>query len=353
MEMKRYSQIYSEMRDYVVAHQDKITDFNAGSVISSILEALAREIAALYLKTMANVDVYARSLAYSQFNFEKKGGLAASGSVVFSRNAASSSEVAIPAETRVATGSGIEFTTSAEVKILAGARDSASVVVACADVGALGNIRANMVDTIVGTLLGVDTVNNAAAFGGGVDVESEEDYHNRFREYILGLGRSSVPGIRATALAVNGIRSVSVVEHFPPADGFNFTLYAEDGSGYLPNTLKGLIQTALDGDDSEPGARACGITCRTLAPTVLAVNPSIVIRINWSIPSGLIEDGIRTKLTKYINSLKIGDIYDKTVVFNMLMNQSGVLEIISMTPDTTTPTGSQIIRLGTLTLESV
>jgi uncharacterized phage protein gp47/JayE len=353
MDAKAYKTIYEDMRNYVIAHQDKLTDFNAGSVISSILEALAREVAALYLKAMSNVNTYSKNIAYAQFNFEKKSGLAASGYVVFARDVASASEVAIPASTQVETSSGVAFITAAEVKIASGAKESSAVMVTSTAVGADGNVGISKIDTISGTLLGVDSVRNDAAFTGGVDEETDEEYHNRFQDYIDGLGKSSVPGIRSTALGINGIKSVKVLEHFPPEDGYNFTVFAEDGSGYLPSALKTAIQTALDGDEETEGARACGLNCRTLAPSIINVNPSIVIRINWNIPKGLIESEITTKLTKYINGLNIGTAYDKKVVYNMLMNQSGVLEVVSMTPDTTTPTDRQIIRMGTLSLESV
>lgn len=353
MEAKRYDQIYAEMRDYVIAHQDRISDFNSGSVISSILEALSRQLAGLYLKAMADVAIYTKNTAYAQFGFERKGGVAATGYVTFSRLAATLTDVVIPSGTVVKSGSGIAFATAAETMIASGSLASAPVIAKCQDVGISGNISASMISSIANRIIGVDAVGNAAAFAGGVDRETDIEYAARFREYIEGLGKSSIPGIRSAALAVNGVKSVSVVEHFPPEAGFNFTVFAEDGSGYLPAATLATVQAILDGDAVTSGSRACGLRCRTLPPGIVTISPSITIKINWEIPRGLIEDDIRNKITSYVNGLGIGEPYDSKMIYNMLVGETGVIEIQSMSPSTTTPTDRQIIRLGLITLVSV
>lgn len=353
MDLKNYDQIYLGMRNYVLAHQDQVTDFSDGSAISSILEALSREIAALYLKVVANTEIHTKAIAYSQFNFTKKGGLPASGTVIFSRPAALTIDATIPEGTQVATAAGECFTTIGEARIFAGTTETAPVYAVCTAVGGAGNVRANTIDAIQSTVPGVDAVRNSAPFVGGVDAESEADYQSRFREFILGLGRSSIPGIRSAALAVNGVRSVSIVEHFPSEDGYNFTVYAEDGSGSLPEGTRGLISIAVDGNADAPGARACGITSRIMAPSIITVNVSILIRIDWSIPRGLIEGQIQTKISTYMNALKIGETFDRQVLYGILMTQPGVLEIQALTPATIEPTDREIARLGTLAMESV
>jgi hypothetical protein len=66
MRLKSYREIFEDMRDYVVAHQNKITDFNEGSVAASMPEAVAREVATLYHKTVANIELYGRGMVYAQ-----------------------------------------------------------------------------------------------------------------------------------------------------------------------------------------------------------------------------------------------------------------------------------------------
>jgi uncharacterized phage protein gp47/JayE len=353
MYVKSYAEIFNDMRNWVITHQTKITDFNEGSIAASMLEAPARELAALYNKTVSNIELYAQNMAYAQFDFDRKAGLAAAGSLVFSRAATSAVEREIPEGAITSTDEGLTFVTTSSGKIAAGAIQSSPIPAICEVLGDTGNVGANKIKNIDDSIYGVDSVNNPAAFSGGVNRETEEEYRARFSEFIIGLGKSSVSGVRATALSINGVRSVSLVEHFPAEAGYNFTLYAENGSGALPVGIKNMIEEVIVGNATTEGVRACGVNARILPPTIVYVNPAIIFRVDGTIPSGLIEEELKTKITNYVNSLKIGFPYEKNYIYNMVMRQTGVRDITTITPDLTTPTAWQIIRPGTVVVEGV
>jgi uncharacterized phage protein gp47/JayE len=353
MYQKSYREILESMRNYIIAHQDKITDFNEGSVILSIIEAIGRELVALYNKCISNVELYSKDMAYAQFDFTKKIGIAASGSVIFSRKASSVLSVNIPAGTIISTRSGLKFITTASGMIATGSKESGLVPASCNEIGDIGNIGINSITTIESSIYGIDYVRNDNAFIGGLNKETDEEYKVRFNEFIIGLGKSSVSGVRSTALSINGVRSVSVVEHFPAEDGYHFTLYAENGSGGLPAVTKASLEAVICGNDTVEGVRACGVNSRVLAPTIVYVNPVILFKVDGSIPAGLIEEQIRNNVTHYVNSLKIGESYEKKLVYNMAIKQMGLVDINTITPATTTITKRQIIRLGTLRVEGV
>ena len=46
-----YKDIYDKAKNYIIANQDKITDFNDGSVISTLIEAFARILERFYIDT--------------------------------------------------------------------------------------------------------------------------------------------------------------------------------------------------------------------------------------------------------------------------------------------------------------
>lgn len=353
MYLKSYREIFKDMRNYLITHQDKITDFNEGSICLSIMEGIAREIASLYNKTVSNIELYAQTMAYAQFDFERKSGVAAAGALVFSRKAASSIAVTIPEGATVSTNDGMRFTTSQGGSIAAGSKDSAPIPAVCMVIGDEGNVGASKIQHIDYSIYGVDAVTNPVAFSGGVNRETDEEYHDRFTKFIIGLGKSSVSGVQSTALSINGVRSVSVVEHFPAEDGYHFTVYAENGSGGLPAATKAAIEGVICGNDTVEGVRACGVNARVLAPVIVYVNPNILFKVDGSIPTGLIEAGIKQNIINYVNSLKIGEAYEKKVVYNMAMKQAGVVDINTITPATTAITQRQIIRLGTLQVEGV
>jgi uncharacterized phage protein gp47/JayE len=353
MYLKSYKEIFTDMRNWVIAHQNEITDFNEGSIASSMLEAPAREIASLYNKAVSNVELYAQNMAYAQFDFTRKEGIAASGSVVFSRVAASGITVTIPEGVSISTDDGLKFLTSKAGSIASGSVNSLPIPAVCIAVGNIGNVRDNKIKNIDASIYGVDSVNNPVSFSGGVNQETDEEYHARFTEFIIGLGQSSVSGIRAAGLSVNGVRSVSLVEHFPAEQGYHFTLYAENGSGGLPAATRAALENVIIGNEYVDGVRAAGINARILAPAIVNVNVGIVFKVDGTIPAGLIEEELKTNITNYVNSRKIGEQYDKKAVYNMVLKQPGVFDINTITPGNTSITKRQIVRLGSLSVEGV
>lgn len=355
MQSKTYQEIYDAMKNYFIANQDKITDLNQGSVISSIFEAIAREIAAEYVAILTNVDAYQKKIAYAQFDFTKKAGLAATGMVTFTRNLAFSNEIYIPTGTTLATGDGIEFSTMVDTILLAGIITSEPVPVQCKTIGTIGNVAANSITTIKNVIPGLASVTNSADCSGGVDEETDTEFAARFRDYILGLGKSTVPGIKAAVLGINGVKSCSVVEHFPPVDDYNFTIYAENGAGVLPADKKSQIETLIIGDDENPGYKAAGVRARVLAPALYPLTITISASIDWSIPRAYIEGEITAKIGNYINGLGIGEILDFSILSDIVKGQYGILALsnISIAGMPAQFDDSKIVRLASVVTEFV
>lgn len=353
--IKTYDEIFDTMKNYFVTNQNKVTDLNEGSVIASIFEAVAREISAEYVAILANVDTYQKKIAFAQFDFQKKAGLAATGSVVFTRNPAFGNNIDIPAGTEIATTDGVGFVTMNDVVLSAGELTSEPVIIQCKSIGTIGNVAANTVSVMTSIIPGITAVTNESACAGGVDEETDDEYSNRFRQFILGLGQSSVRGIKAAVLGINGIKSCSVVEHFPPVSGYNFTVYAEDGTGTLPQELLNSIQTLLDGDATHTGIRAAGLRSRILAPTIVMLTVTVFAHIDWSIPQQYIEDEIKNKITGYVLSLGIGEAPSQNIFENLVKGQYGIVSMdgveVAGMPDVFDAT--MIARISSIDVEFV
>jgi uncharacterized phage protein gp47/JayE len=350
MYQKSYKEIFESMRNYMVTSQKKITDFNEGSIAASMLEAIGRELAALYSKTVSNVELYSKNLSFVQFDFERKKGIPASGLVQFSRKIAGASEARIPGGTEISTSDGIIFETASEGIIGPGENNSEPIPAFCKLNGDIGNVLPYKINTIVYSVYGVDSVVNNMEFSGGVNEESENEYSERFSEFIIGLGKSSVSGVRSTALSINGVRSVSVVEHFPAEEGYHFTLFAENGSGGLPNETKKIIEEVICGTGDAEGVRACGINARILPPEIIYINIVAQFQIDGSTPVWIPEEAIRKNIVQYVNTKKIGESYDKKWIYNMMFKQEGVRDIVEITPGNIVPTMRQIIRIGNISV---
>ena len=72
MNVETYGNILNRMKNHMIAGQNKITDFNKGSIIMTIFESVARPMEQAYIDTRNGYMNNLRAIAYSVFDFEKK-----------------------------------------------------------------------------------------------------------------------------------------------------------------------------------------------------------------------------------------------------------------------------------------
>lgn len=349
---KTYRAILSDMENWVIANQDKITDFNEGSGITSLIEAIAQQIEQLYLRTKIGFIKYLPNLPFYAFGFSKHAGTKASGTVVFSRTTPTADMVTINIGTLVSTDTGLIFATTAQGVILPGATNSGEVPIQAYDIGANFNVPANTITTMTTPVVGVNSVTNPSSTTGGLDEEDDNSFQRRFRDYILGLGRGNVYGLRAAAMSVTGVRSASLIEHFPPlSDIYNISLYIDDGAGNAPQELIDAVSSVIYGDGtlSNPGYKPAGVNIRVLAPTKVTIGVQVRVTDTGVVSRTTMEQNIREAITNYINNLQIGEdvIYNELV--QVIMGVVGVYDILLMQPSANISIGStQIARVGTI-----
>ena len=132
---------------------------------------------------------------------------------------------------------------------------------------------------IVTPVNGVETVDNSSSTTGGLDVETDEEFTKRFKEYVEGLGQSNEYGLITGAKSVTGVRSVSTIEHFPPSSSYNVSVYIDDGAGNASAALIASVLSELKGNGtvSNPGYKAAGINIQVLAPTKVTQDVTVVV----------------------------------------------------------------------------
>jgi uncharacterized phage protein gp47/JayE len=334
MEAKSFDQIYSDMQNYIIAHQDRLTDFNDGGVLNSQIEATACEIAMLYVRGRVGFSSFLRSLPYSVFGFQMKDGVKASVRLVFSRSRPFSYETPVPAGTVAACGN-LNFITSEAGAVPSGATASGPIAAIAQETGDKYNIAAGTVKTVVSALpADIVAVNNPESSTGGENTEDWSAYMDRFADYILGLQRTNGSGMLSGLNGGRLIRSMTVDEHFPPLEGiWNMTLYLEDGSGGMTPEALAEAKRIIDGDMARGigGYRAPGLNVRYLTPETVPVTLHVTVtterdianEVDESVVASEVDDAVR----KYINGMKIGAsvlLSDITVLLKRLPSLSNV-----------------------------
>ena len=124
----------------------------------------------------------------------------------------------IPRGFRVATESGQIYETLdfAEIK-----NGSAEVVVRSITAGKIANALAGEVNSIVNPTFGIESVTNPEVIEGGLDLETDEEFRERYKKSYSRAGGSTVPALTAAILDIDDVVDAEVRE--------NFTMVEVDG----------------------------------------------------------------------------------------------------------------------------
>jgi hypothetical protein len=118
-QIKKFDSIIASMVNWASSATDKITDFNVGSVIRTLLEAVAVELEELYYQLLKAVEEAIEEAIYRTFNFPKNPAERSTGTVTFTRLTGFESTITIPLGTLVSTDSAppVYFETLAEATL--------------------------------------------------------------------------------------------------------------------------------------------------------------------------------------------------------------------------------------------
>lgn len=354
--IRRYDEIMAEAMANMIAKQNKITDFNEGSIIHTILDTVSRLAERMYVAIRQGYNELLNLIPYSIFGFERKNGLCASGKVTFKRTAVLSAQSIIPKGTKVSGGGGA-FTTTEAAIIPSGGTESEAVEVVSEKAGRAYNVAAEAINTIDSAVPSdVIEVTNPHALSGGTDQETDAEYKERFRTYINGLSGTNSHAIKSAALSVNAVRSVSVKNHKPPHKNlYNMSIYVDDGSGGATEETIEQVSRIIEGDDTEenPGHLAPGINIRVLAPTAIPVDIEMSVSVH-QIDSDQAREDIRSVVSGYINSLTIGKPVFISEIITKVMALNYVQDVSISSPQTNVaPAINQIARTGTVKINLI
>ena len=354
MIVKEYDEIYNSMKNYIIANQDKITDFNSGSIITTMIESLARELNKLYIDTRIGYDDNLKAIPFSVFNFQKKEGQKATGKVIFYRDKPNNSKVLISKGTKVSDGVYI-FETTENGEILENQTESTGISIQALEIGEEYNLSENSIN-VIETYISSDVtrVDNLQKITGGSKTESQNDYLNRFKDFINGLQGNNKYAIESNIAALNEVQSSVVVEHEKPKDNiFYATIYVADGSGGLSETLKGKIKTILDGDGtvSNPGLRSPGINIDIQPASIKYVSLKLKVYTKRADKTQAIFD-VTKALEEEINSLRIGESLVLTSLIIKLRRISYIKDVVIIEPTSNIAIGeSQIAKFESAEIE--
>ena len=314
-QIKTALQFFTAFKNYIISNNNTLTDWNQGSRVRTIAEAVALLAADINLEWFRSLDQQAQEAIYQTFGFGRKAGTKAQGYITFGRDEAD------PAQVSIASGIQIEYNgfiviTLATSTILANETLSGETLAQFSTASSETNILINAINTSLGKGAfiakpdGVDYCKNETVYSGGTDEETDEQRVTRFQIYVNGLTRTTVQGIQAQVLAIDDVQAVTVKE-LDPAPGY-VTIYVDEGNGLLTNSVKQEVIKVIEGDPLDkanyPGSRATGIQVIVNAPTIINVEWFVQIDVLYGVDYDIVElkNIVKTAITRSVNTLKLG-----------------------------------------------
>lgn len=351
----RYDQIMQSAIANMAALQDKVTDFNEGSIIHTILDTVSRIAERAYIAIRQSYNEMLSSIPYSLFGFERKAGRAATGKVKFLLKEAQNYNITIPKGVKLS-GGGLSFTTSESSVIVAGSKQSQRVAATCDVTGEVGNVPK-------GTIESIDTIFDSCIYGilqednftGGMDEETDSDFEARFKTYLAGLSGTNCYAIKSAVLNIEGVQSVATQNHKPPKDDlYNMSIYVDDGAG--GETSEDMLDKVYkvlcgDGTKENQGYLAPGVNIIVLPPKVIKIDFSAVITIK-DISVAEAKRQVEDSVKEYIKSLSIGYSFIGAECIARIMELPCIKDVRVNSPiDNVAIDISQIAKVGDISLE--
>lgn len=190
------------MINWMKATTKKITDYNIGSVVRTLVEAVAAEIDELYQQFFIGVKEAIPVATYNSFSFDKLEAIGASGLIRVTITPSATPTV-IQAGTTCA-GEGLVSTyTSLQDTTIATGSSFIDITVSADTPGTAGNISENQVFTLTPSPGNFVSATNLSAFASGRDAETEDERKIRFASYIDSISRATNSAIRYGLSTVN------------------------------------------------------------------------------------------------------------------------------------------------------
>lgn len=295
LQIKSFHEVFNNLVDWTTARTDKITDFNVGSAIRTLYDAISIQFEEFYFAMKQNVLWAIENAVYESFGFELRTSHNSTGYVTVTFEDPLPNPMVFPVDTVFCTSAVYNYMYFESTEEIYAETGSLNVMipVRCKTEGSVGNVPAGAITTIVQSNAMIASVTNDTSFADGADAETASERKKRFQYYIKTLARGTRDAVMYGCLEVEGVSGAWVDDSYI---GY-VKLYAHDAKGELPEDLRQAIMRNME------NYRAAGIEIQVL-PIVarhLDLSLRILIGNNYDVETynELLYDLVIGKMEEY------------------------------------------------------
>lgn len=357
-QLKNFISIAASMVNWMKATQNKVTDFNIGSVGRTLVEAPAAEIDELYQQMFIGLKEAIPVSVYNSFSFDLITEIAATGYIRVTVDS-SVTPILVPAATTFTGGTnGTSYVSLADVTIAPGDL-FADVLVVCTLAGTVGNIQAGEAFTLEPAIAQITSASNQAQFASGIDSESEDDRKSRFNAYVSSLNRGTLSAIKygltlANLVDVSGnvterVVSSSIIEPWltdPEQPVSLVNCYVHNGVGSTSGDLVARAQEVIYGyyeanGVAVPGWKAAGVKLIVYPAAEVDVDVTGTLTAVDGFDKPTLVASAQQGIYAYILGRGIGEPVVKSELIALVMEIEGVFDITLTAPAANVTANSQ------------
>jgi hypothetical protein len=344
MKIKTMKEIVSDMAGYMVTIGSKITNFNPGSIVRTLFEAVATEIEQLYFKMKKGHAEAIEGSLYTSFGFSKTPATKATGLLTLEFKAPLSlvftiskghSFYTVPVKGKVI------YFECLEDKTVPIGETSVDVKVQCTEAGEIGNVPPLSIRNVMSPLPMVERMYNLSPFHTGLPEETTEQRKKRFSNFIGTLQRGTVDSIKYGVSQIPDVAGVNVRE-----DVGLIYIYVHDAQGQLPDPLRVQVENLVP-----------NYKCGGIKPIVSQVNiKKVDIDIKVSLENGfdrgtyalIIYNSISTFLERYTVGKPL--LRAEIVRFIMNLDYNAILNVNLSIDKDVIAQDNELVRPGKITI---
>ena len=347
LKIKSMYTILDDLINWTTARTDKLTDFNVGSGIRTLYEAVSVQIEEFYFRMKQNVLYAITNSIYTAFEFERKVAGYASGNVTVSFRNIVPAAFTIPAGTIFSTSDvyGYVYFESIEDTYVTTGLRSVVVKVQCKEAGTRGNVPQGAISVMVPTNSMIRYVYNESAFTNGQDAETATEHKQRFQQYINTLSKATSKAILYGTLEVEGVTGAWVDDNYV---GY-VIVYAHNSDGELPDTLRSdILNHLID-------YRAGGIEVEVLPILKTEINSTIKVMLENEYDPEVYNTAIKNSVTNFLNDYTVGASFHVADVIHFIRSSYEDVVINVVLPNTKDIElqKNQLVRPGSLTVDCI
>lgn len=349
LKMKSFKEILVDMADWVANKSNRLIDFSEGSVIRTLLEAVATEIEEYYFKTYINMQYAMENSLYDAFGHSRREATPAYGTLKITLNNPLTHELYLEkgtifyASTR--NNKTTYYSTQIPYKINVGVQ-TFEIVVYANVAGSEGNTLANTITHMTNHKVEIATITNPQAFTNGTEAETLEERRERFSQFIESRSKGTKKAIEYGTLEVSGVAGCYVDDS---TTGI-IRVYAHDSYGNLSNDLKESVAENLE------NYRSAGIPLFVLPITKKVVDVDIKIEVLPAYNVLAYKESIESSIYDFFNIFELGQDFMISDLNAYIRNLDGIAikncKVLTPTGDIEV-TKKELVTYGNISIELI